>query len=41
MNEQKPPNSIEWTRVYGRRGFTWNATADATMPASGKCRTAR
>lgn len=24
MNEQKPPNAIEWTRVYNRRGFTWN-----------------
>lgn len=24
LNEQKPPNSIEWTRVYGRRGWTWN-----------------
>ncbi len=25
MNEQKAPGGIEWTRVYGRRGFTWNA----------------
>lgn len=24
MNEQKPPASIEWTRVWGRRGWTWN-----------------
>ena len=26
MNEQKPKSksSIEWTRVYGRRGYTWN-----------------
>lgn len=24
MNEQKPPNAIEWTRVWGRRGYTWN-----------------
>lgn len=24
MNEQKPPKGIEWTRVYGRRGYTWN-----------------
>ena len=24
MNEQKPPNAIEWTRVWGRRGWTWN-----------------
>lgn len=27
MNEQKPPNAIEWTRVYGRRGWTWNPVA--------------
>lgn len=27
MNEQKPPNGIEWTRVYGRRGYTWNPTS--------------
>jgi protein gp37 len=26
VNEQKPPNAIEWTRVYGRRGYTWNVT---------------
>lgn len=24
VNEQRPPKAIEWTRVYGRRGFTWN-----------------
>lgn len=24
MNEQKAPAGIEWTRVWGRRGFTWN-----------------
>lgn len=24
MNEQKAPNGIEWTRVYSRRGFSWN-----------------
>lgn len=24
MNEQKPPKGIEWARVWGRRGFTWN-----------------
>jgi protein gp37 len=24
MNEQKPPKAIEWTRVWGRRGFTAN-----------------
>lgn len=24
MNEQRPPNAIEWARVYGRRGFTYN-----------------
>lgn len=24
MNEQKPPKAIEWTRVHGRRGYTWN-----------------
>lgn len=27
MNEQKAPNGIEWTRVWGRRGFTWNPVA--------------
>lgn len=27
MNEQKPPNAIEWTRPYGRRGFTWNVVS--------------
>lgn len=32
MNEQKPPNSIEWTRIRRQdgtvmRGFTWNPTA--------------
>jgi protein gp37 len=25
MNRQKAPNGIEWTRVYGRPGYTWNA----------------
>lgn len=25
MNKQKPPHAIEWTRVYGRDGYTWNA----------------
>lgn len=24
MNEQHPPLGIEWTRIYGRRGYTWN-----------------
>jgi protein gp37 len=24
MNEQKPPHGIEWVRLWGRRGFTWN-----------------
>lgn len=24
MSEQRAPNGIEWTRVYGRRGYTWN-----------------
>lgn len=24
MNEQKAPAGIEWCRVYGRRGYTWN-----------------
>jgi protein gp37 len=24
MNEQKAPYGIEWTRVWGRRGYTWN-----------------
>lgn len=24
MNEQKPPHAIEWTRVWGRRGYTAN-----------------
>ncbi len=24
MNEQKPPHGVEWTRVWGRCGFTWN-----------------
>lgn len=24
MNEQKPPNGIEWTRAWGRPGYTWN-----------------
>lgn len=24
MNKQNPPNAIEWTRVYGRPGYTWN-----------------
>ena len=27
MNEQKPPGGIEWTRPYGRRGFTHNPIA--------------
>lgn len=32
MNEQKPPNAIEWTRIKNadgsaRRGFTWNPIA--------------
>lgn len=32
MNEQKPPNAIEWTRIRNpdgtvRRGFTWNPIA--------------
>lgn len=27
MNEQKAPKGIEWTRVNGRRGYTWNPTA--------------
>lgn len=27
MNEQKAPNGIEWTRVWGRRGYTWNVIA--------------
>lgn len=32
MNEQKPPNAIEWTRIKNpdgsvRRGFTWNPVA--------------
>ena len=27
MNEQHAPTGIEWTRMYGRRGFTWNPTA--------------
>lgn len=27
MNEQKAPGGIEWTRINGRRGFTWNPTA--------------
>ena len=27
MNEQKAPGGIEWTRVWGRRGYTWNPTA--------------
>jgi len=26
MNKQKPPKGIEWTRVYGRDGYTWNPT---------------
>lgn len=26
MNRQKAPRGIEWTRVYGRAGFTWNPT---------------
>lgn len=24
LNEQRPPDGIEWTRVWGRRGFTCN-----------------
>lgn len=24
LNEQKAPGGIEWTRPYGRRGYTWN-----------------
>lgn len=24
MNEQKAPKGIEWTRVWGRKGYTWN-----------------
>lgn len=27
MNRQNPPHGIEWTRVYGRPGYTWNPTA--------------
>ena len=27
MNKQKPPGGIEWTRVWGRDGYTWNPTA--------------
>lgn len=27
MNKQKPPKGIEWTRVYGRDGYTWNPIA--------------
>ncbi len=27
MNEQIAPGGIEWTRVWGRRGFTWNVVA--------------
>ena len=26
MNEQKAPKGIEWTRVWGRDGYTWNPT---------------
>ncbi|MBZ0291884.1 MAG: phage Gp37/Gp68 family protein [Anaerolineae bacterium] len=24
MNKQNPPHGIEWTRVWGRNGYTWN-----------------
>lgn len=27
MNKQLPPYGIEWTRVWGRPGYTWNPTA--------------
>jgi len=27
MNEQLAPGGIEWTRVWGRRGFTWHSIA--------------
>ena len=27
MNKQEPPGGIEWTRVYGRDGYTWNAVS--------------
>lgn len=27
MNKQKAPNAIEWTRVWGRSGYTWNPVA--------------
>lgn len=27
MNEQIAPGGIEWSRIYGRRGYTWNPTA--------------
>ena len=27
MNQQKAPGGIEWTRVWGRPGYTWNPTA--------------
>ena len=27
MNEQRAPGGIEWTRINGRRGYTWNPTA--------------
>ena len=26
MNRQRAPGGIEWTRVYGRAGYTWNPT---------------
>ncbi|MCY4008692.1 MAG: DUF5131 family protein [Anaerolineaceae bacterium] len=26
MNRQRPPSGIEWTRVSGRDGYTWNPT---------------
>ena len=30
MNEQKPPGGIEWTRPYGRRGYTINVVGGCT-----------
>lgn len=27
MNKQKAPKGIEWSRVYGRPGYTWNPVA--------------
>ena len=26
MNRQREPKGIEWTRVHGRDGYTWNPT---------------